>query len=93
MRNTLAGVDRFGNYVLGSQVYTNARDLARLGMLYLNEGVWNGKRLLPREWLDYVGTPACATRDFGNFYSTRSGSPPPNPPGPSAPTSDGQDTM
>ena len=26
MRNTLAGVDRFGNFVLSSQVYTNARD-------------------------------------------------------------------
>ena len=69
MRNTLAGVDRFGNFVLSSQVYTNARDLARLGMLYLNEGMWNGERILPREWVDYVRTPACATRDFGNFYS------------------------
>jgi hypothetical protein len=36
MRNTIAGVDRFGDYVLSSQVYTNARDLARFGLQYLN---------------------------------------------------------
>ena len=70
MRNTPAGVDRFDNFVLRSQVYTNARDLARLGMLYLNVGVWNGERILPRERVDYVRTPACATRDFGRAVPT-----------------------
>jgi hypothetical protein len=38
MRNTIAGMDRFGHYVLSSQVYTYARDLGRLGLLYLNRG-------------------------------------------------------
>ena len=33
MRNTLLSVDRFVDFVLSSQVYTNARDLARFGML------------------------------------------------------------
>ncbi|MCG8469303.1 MAG: beta-lactamase family protein, partial [Gemmatimonadetes bacterium] len=68
MRSTLPGVDRFGDYVMSSQVYTNARDLARLGLLYLNEGVWDGERLLSREWIDFVRTPAPATADIGNFY-------------------------
>ncbi|MFP3949186.1 MAG: serine hydrolase domain-containing protein, partial [Longimicrobiales bacterium] len=45
MRNTLLGTDRFGDFILSSQVYTNARDLARFGLLYLNEGVWEGERL------------------------------------------------
>ena len=35
MRNTLISTDRFGDFILSSQVYTNARDLARLGLLYL----------------------------------------------------------
>ena len=42
MRNTLLSVDRFGDFILSSQVYTNARDLARLGLLYLHNWMWNG---------------------------------------------------
>src|SRR5262245_41174086 len=51
MRNTVAGVDRFGDYVLSSQVYTNARDLARFGLLYLNGGTWKGERIVPESWI------------------------------------------
>jgi CubicO group peptidase (beta-lactamase class C family) len=68
MRNTLFGVDRFGDFILSSQVYTNARDLARFGLLYLQHGVWNGERLLSEEWIDFVRTPAPATAATGNFY-------------------------
>ncbi|HEX7117417.1 MAG TPA: serine hydrolase [Longimicrobiales bacterium] len=68
MRNTLLGVDRFGDFILSSQIYTNARDLARFGLLYLNGGVWNGERLLSEEWIDFVRTPAPATAVRGNFY-------------------------
>jgi CubicO group peptidase (beta-lactamase class C family) len=68
MRNTVVGMDRFGDYVLSSQIYTNARDLARLGLLYLNEGVWNGKRILPESWIRFVRTPAPATEGLGRLY-------------------------
>jgi CubicO group peptidase (beta-lactamase class C family) len=68
MRNTLPGVDRFGNYVLSSQVYTNARDLGRLGLLYLNRGTWNGVQIIPESWVDFVRTPAPAARVNGNNY-------------------------
>jgi CubicO group peptidase (beta-lactamase class C family) len=68
MRSTLLGMDRFGNFILSSQVYTNARDLARFGLLYLQGGTWNGERLLSREWIDFVRTPAPATATRGNFY-------------------------
>ncbi|HEX9581722.1 MAG TPA: serine hydrolase [Gemmatimonadales bacterium] len=68
MRSTVPGVDRFGNFVLSSQVYTNARDLARLGLLYLNRGLWNGQRILPESWVDFSRTAAPATARFGNFY-------------------------
>ena len=68
MRNTLVSTDRFGDFILSSQVYTNARDLARFGLLYLNGGVWNGERLLSEEWIEFVRTPAPATRETGNEY-------------------------
>ena len=68
MRNTLVSTDRFGDFIFSSQVYTNARDLARFGLLYLQNGVWNGERLISQEWIDFVRTPAPATSDRGNFY-------------------------
>ena len=68
MRNTFLSVDRFGDFILSSQVYTNARDLARFGLLYLQDGVWNEQRLLSKEWIKFVRTPAPATASRNNFY-------------------------
>ncbi|MBT8397183.1 MAG: beta-lactamase family protein [Gemmatimonadetes bacterium] len=68
MRNTLLSVDRFGDFILSSQVYTSARDLARFGLLYLQGGLWDGERLLSEEWIDFVRTPAPSTAGRGNQY-------------------------
>ena len=58
MHDTAAETDWKGNYILSSQVWSTARDLARFGMLYLNDGVWNGERILPEGWRDYVTRPS-----------------------------------
>lgn len=68
MHNTVPGVDRFGDFIMSSQIYTTARDLTRFGLLYLNGGVWNGQRLLSDEWIEFVRTPAPAMANRGNFY-------------------------
>ena len=68
MRNTIISMDRFGDFILSSQVYANARDLARFGLLYLQNGVWNGERLLSEEWINFVRTPAPATVGNGGQY-------------------------
>ena len=60
MRRTFPETDWQGNYILSSQVWTTARDLARLALLYQNDGMWNGERLLPEGWPRYVATPAPA---------------------------------
>jgi CubicO group peptidase (beta-lactamase class C family) len=68
MRNTLASTDRFGDFIFSSQVYTTARDLARFGLLYLQGGAWQGERLISKDWIEFVRTPAPATADLGNHY-------------------------
>jgi CubicO group peptidase (beta-lactamase class C family) len=68
MRNTFASTDRFGDFIFSSQVYTNARDLARFGLLYEQNGVWNGERLISENWIDFVRTPSPSTAERGNFY-------------------------
>jgi CubicO group peptidase (beta-lactamase class C family) len=58
MLNTFLETDWNGDFVLSSQVWTTARDLARLGLLYLNDGVWEGERILPKGWAKFVAAPA-----------------------------------
>ncbi|MHA7871494.1 MAG: serine hydrolase domain-containing protein [Hyphococcus sp.] len=58
MRNTFLETDWNGDFILSSQVWTTARDLARLGLLYLNDGVWGEERILPEGWAAYVAKPA-----------------------------------
>jgi CubicO group peptidase (beta-lactamase class C family) len=56
MTRTVAEWDADGNFVLSSQVWSTARDLARLGLLWLNDGVWQGRRILPEGWMHYMTT-------------------------------------
>ena len=49
--------DAAGTFIGSSYCFCTARDFARFGLLYLRDGVWNGKRLLPEGWVDYARTP------------------------------------
>ncbi|MGH6986484.1 MAG: hypothetical protein ACRED9_06580 [Caulobacteraceae bacterium] len=60
MDRTDLGSDWRGDFILSSQVWSTARDLARLGVLYLDDGMWNGERLFPAGWSRFVATPAPA---------------------------------
>ena len=68
MRNTLVSTDRFGDFIFSSQVYATARDLARFGLLYQQNGVWEGERLISEDWIEFVRTPAPSTAHRGHMY-------------------------
>ena len=67
MYHTLLEPDASGTYVGSSYIYASARDYARFGLLYLNDGVWNGERILPGGWVQQtVKAPdVFKERDYG----------------------------
>lgn len=60
MTRTLVETDWTGDFITSGQCWSTARDFGRFGLLYLNDGVWNGERILPTGWSDYVSTLAPA---------------------------------
>lgn len=68
MHHTVAETDSRGGYILSSQVWTTARDLARFGQLYLEDGkLASGERVLPEGWRDYVSRPSGPQPTTGTF--------------------------
>jgi CubicO group peptidase (beta-lactamase class C family) len=60
MTGMVTEVDTYGNFHLTGYDFGTARDWAKLGLLYLNDGVWKGERILPPGWAKLVSTPAPA---------------------------------
>ncbi len=54
MRNTLIEMDAEGNLMWSCCSFATARDFARFGMFYLNNGKWMGKQLLPLDWINHA---------------------------------------
>lgn len=58
MRSALIEPDAAGTFVGSSLMYASGRDWARLGLLYLRDGVVDGVRILPEGWVAFGTTPA-----------------------------------
>jgi CubicO group peptidase (beta-lactamase class C family) len=49
--------DASGTFVGSSYMYATARDWARFGLLYYNDGIFNNERILPEGWVKETATP------------------------------------
>jgi CubicO group peptidase (beta-lactamase class C family) len=70
IRRQVLETDPYGNFLLSGYDYGTARNWARLGLLYLQNGMWQGTRILPEGWSTFVSTPAPAWKRpvYGGFF-------------------------
>ena len=67
--------DPYGNFLTQGYEYMSGRDWARLGNLYLQDGMWNGQRILPEGYVKFVSTsPRPGPRTSGWSTAGSSGS-------------------
>jgi CubicO group peptidase (beta-lactamase class C family) len=70
IRRMVLETDPYGNIFFTGNNYATARDWGRLGLLYLQNGVWQGDRILPEGFVDFVRTPAPAWKQpvYGGLF-------------------------
>lgn len=73
IRTMVMETDPFGNFLTQGYEFASARDWARLGNLYLQDGVWNGERILPEGFVKFVsslapGWKADGRPVYGGFF-------------------------
>lgn len=74
MHSMLIETDMAGNYVGSSYAWATVRDWAKLGLLYLNKGNWNGEQIFNTDWVAYVTTPTPTSEgDYGGHFWLNAG--------------------
>jgi CubicO group peptidase (beta-lactamase class C family) len=70
MYTPLPKFDHAGTFVGSSYCLATPQDFARFGYLYLRDGVWDGRRILPYGWVDYARRPSYvdATQSYGAHW-------------------------
>ena len=59
--------------VSGGGVFINAQDQARIGLMLLNRGLWDGRRILSEEWIDRMLEPCPLFRNYGYLWWLNTG--------------------
>jgi len=70
MRSAYLEADATGTWVGSSYLFATARDYARFGLLYMDDGVWQGERILPEGWAKYAmtATPTAKQDNYGAHW-------------------------
>jgi CubicO group peptidase (beta-lactamase class C family) len=73
IRTMVLETDAYGNFLTQGYELACARDWARLANLYLQDGLWEGQRILPEGFVKFVSTPAPAWKrdgqpEYGAFF-------------------------
>ena len=57
----------------GGGIFINTLDHARFGLLFLRDGSWRGKAIVPKGWIDALRKPAEARPDYGYMWWLNTG--------------------
>ncbi len=52
----------------GGGIFISAEDMARFGLLFLNNGNWNGEQLISKEWIKMAITPSKPNTNYGYMW-------------------------
>lgn len=63
LKSAVMEMDASGTYVGSSFMYATAREWARIGLLYLQNGKWEGQQILPSDWVQFTATPSPSNTD------------------------------
>jgi CubicO group peptidase (beta-lactamase class C family) len=76
MNSAVMEPDASGTFVGSSYIFATPRDWARFGLLYLQDGIWQGERILPEGWVKYstTPTPQAPRGEYGALFWLNAGS-------------------
>ncbi|MEP0133233.1 MAG: serine hydrolase [Eudoraea sp.] len=52
----------------GAGIFISAEDMARFGLLFLNNGKWNSEQLLSEAWIKEATTPSAPNPNYGHMW-------------------------
>jgi len=73
VRTATPKFDTSGTFIGSSYLLASPQDFARFGLLYLRGGTWDGREIVPRDWVDYARSPSYrdATQCYGAHWWLR----------------------
>jgi CubicO group peptidase (beta-lactamase class C family) len=57
IRTATPKFDTSGTFIGSSYLLASPQDFARFGLLYLRGGTWDGREIVPADWVDYARSP------------------------------------